>query len=82
MKIIPRTLGNLYSQEHVLTFSGSLHFSYAQTDDQSARDEKYKCAMSNVDSSVIKLGNENSLQVNSNGSSSKPGFWVVYVLGS
>ncbi|XP_025089093.1 contactin-5-like [Pomacea canaliculata] len=48
---------------------GSLHFSYAQTDDQSARDEKYKCAMSNVDSSVIKLGNENSLQVNSNGSS-------------
>ncbi|XP_025089098.1 neurofascin-like [Pomacea canaliculata] len=40
---------------------GSLHFSYAQTDDLSKLDEKYKCALSNVDDSVIKLGNENSL---------------------
>ncbi|XP_025090637.1 uncharacterized protein LOC112561967 [Pomacea canaliculata] len=48
-------------------FPGNLHFSYVLKSDERDGSTAYKCAISNIKSNVIRLGNENSLTVTSTG---------------
>ncbi|PVD32181.1 hypothetical protein C0Q70_07610 [Pomacea canaliculata] len=58
----------VFPDEHkFIDQGGNLHFSYVLKSDERDGSTAYKCAISNIKSNVIRLGNENSLTVTSTG---------------